>query len=90
MFALSRIFPRSLSTLTAFTSRQFAVQDVKLPSLGESVTEGSVQTWLKKLGDYVKEDEVVVAIESDKMGQEIRSSHSGKIVELLFEEGSEV
>jgi pyruvate/2-oxoglutarate dehydrogenase complex dihydrolipoamide acyltransferase (E2) component len=39
-----------------------------LPSLGESVTEGQVQTWIKKKGDYVNEDEVVVAIESDKMG----------------------
>jgi pyruvate/2-oxoglutarate dehydrogenase complex dihydrolipoamide acyltransferase (E2) component len=90
MFALSKILPRSISTLGALPMRSFAVEEVKLPSLGESVTEGSVQTWIKKLGDYVREDEVVVAIESDKMGQEIRSSYSGKIVELMVEEGSEV
>jgi 2-oxoglutarate dehydrogenase E2 component (dihydrolipoamide succinyltransferase) len=48
--------------------RSFSIEAVKLPSLGESVTEGSVQSWLKKKGDFVKEDEVVVAIESDKMG----------------------
>jgi 2-oxoglutarate dehydrogenase E2 component (dihydrolipoamide succinyltransferase) len=68
MFALSRVMPRSFGALSAMTRRSFAIEEVPLPSLGESVTEGSVQTWLKKAGDFVKEDEPVVAIESDKMG----------------------
>jgi hypothetical protein len=67
----------SASGLYTTIRRGFAVEEVVLPSLGESVTEGSVQSWLKKKGDYVNEDEVVVAIESDKMGQEIRSTYSG-------------
>ena len=70
--------------------RGFSVEEIKLPSLGESVTEGQVATWLKQKGDIVAEDEPIVAIESDKMGQEIRTTHAGEIVEVLYSEGDEV
>jgi len=70
--------------------RWLATRAVKLPSMGESITSGTVQSWLKKEGDYVKADEVVVVIESDKLSQEIRSPEAGMIAKLHAPIGKEV
>lgn len=70
--------------------RWMATKSVKLPSMGESITSGTVQSWLKKEGDFVKADEVVVVIESDKLSQEIRSPEAGAIAKLFAPVGQEI
>ncbi|MBB2976963.1 2-oxoglutarate dehydrogenase E2 component (dihydrolipoamide succinyltransferase) [Microbacterium endophyticum] len=59
---------------------------VVLPALGESVTEGTVTRWLKKVGDTVQEDEGLLEISTDKVDTEIPSPVSGVIEEILVEE----
>ena len=75
---------------TKFPLRYFSKETVKVPSMGESITEGAIQSWVKKPGDYVDMDEVVVVIESDKLSQEIRSPQAGVITECLAGEGDEI
>jgi len=70
--------------------RWMATKAVKLPSMGESITSGTVQSWLKKEGDFVRADEVVVVIESDKLSQEIRSPEAGVIAKLFAPIGKEI
>jgi len=64
--------------------------DIKVPQLGESVTEGTVVGWLKKLGDFVVVDEAIAEIETDKITMEINASASGKLVEILVGEGETI
>jgi 2-oxoglutarate dehydrogenase E2 component (dihydrolipoamide succinyltransferase) len=60
--------------------------DVVMPQLGESLTEGTIVKWHKKLGDKVKKDETLLEISTDKVDSEIPSPVSGIVVKLLFEE----
>src|SRR5947208_17073749 len=53
--------------------------EVKVPSAGESVTEAILARWLKKDGDYVKADEPVVEMETDKASQEIPAPAAGTL-----------
>lgn len=64
--------------------------DIKVPNLGESVTEATVASWLKKAGDAVEADEPVVELETDKATLEIPAPQSGVIGEILVEEGEDV
>jgi len=61
-----------------------------MPELGESVHEGTVGRWLKQEGDYVKEDEPVVEIMTDKVNTELQAPASGVLVKILIPEGSPV
>ncbi len=61
-----------------------------MPELGESVHEGTVSRWLKKVGDFVKEDEPVVEIMTDKVNTELPSPVSGILTKILIEEGGSV
>ncbi len=61
-----------------------------MPELGESVHEGTVSRWLKKEGDFVKEDEPVVEIMTDKVNTELQAPASGVLVKILVQEGSPV
>jgi pyruvate dehydrogenase E2 component (dihydrolipoamide acetyltransferase) len=61
--------------------------DLKLPDLGEGVTEGEVVKWLVKPGDSVKEDQVVLEIMTDKATVEIPTKFTGKVESLEFKEG---
>src|SRR5690625_7521736 len=61
--------------------------EVKVPSVGESIAEVFIGTWLKKEGDTVRRDEPVVEIETDKATLEIPAPVSGTIVKLLKAEG---
>lgn len=65
-------------------------QDVTLPALGESVTEGTVTRWLKKVGDSVAVDEALVEISTDKVDTEIPSPIAGVIEEILVAEDETV
>ncbi|MDP8959267.1 MAG: 2-oxo acid dehydrogenase subunit E2 [Actinomycetota bacterium] len=64
--------------------------EVKMPQLGETVTEGTILRWLKQPGDQVAEDEVLVEISTDKVDTEIPSPAAGVIQDLLVEEGETV
>lgn len=60
--------------------------NVNLPALGESVTEGTVTRWLKKVGDTVAVDEPIVEVSTDKVDTEIPSPVAGVIEEIFVEE----
>src|SRR5688500_7645211 len=71
-----------------------AVQDLKgttmdviMPQLGETVAEGVVTKWHKKVGDAVKADEVLFDVETDKVSTEIPAPATGVVSEILVEEG---
>ncbi len=63
---------------------------VELPALGESVTEGTVSRWLKKVGDTVEVDEPLVEISTDKVDTEIPSPVSGTVLEIRVAEDETV
>src|SRR6266850_2071702 len=63
---------------------------IKMPQLGESVTEGTVDKWLKHEGDLVKRDEPLVEIVTDKVNAEIPSPFEGKLVKIAVTEGETV
>jgi 2-oxoglutarate dehydrogenase E2 component (dihydrolipoamide succinyltransferase) len=64
--------------------------DVMVPSLGESVSEATVSTWFKKVGDTVKQDEMLCELETDKVSVEVPSPVSGVLTEILAPEGATV
>ncbi|TKW68482.1 MAG: 2-oxoglutarate dehydrogenase complex dihydrolipoyllysine-residue succinyltransferase [Paracoccus denitrificans] len=64
--------------------------DVMVPSLGESVTEATVATWFKKVGDAVAADEMLCELETDKVSVEVPSPAAGVLAEILAEEGATV
>jgi pyruvate dehydrogenase E2 component (dihydrolipoamide acetyltransferase) len=61
--------------------------DIKLPELGEGVTEGELVKWTVKIGDTVKPDQTVAEIMTDKATVEVPSPHAGVVTELLFKPG---
>jgi 2-oxoisovalerate dehydrogenase E2 component (dihydrolipoyl transacylase) len=63
---------------------------IKMPQLGESVTEGTVEKWLKSEGDFVKRDEPIVEVVTDKVNAEIPSPFEGKLVKIAVTEGETV
>jgi pyruvate dehydrogenase E2 component (dihydrolipoamide acetyltransferase) len=64
--------------------------DVLLPSLGESVTEGIVIRWMKKVGDHVDRDEPICEISTDKVDSEMPSPSAGVLLEIVAQEGDTV
>ena len=64
--------------------------DVKVPALGESITEGTLAQWLKKPGEAVAADEPIVSLETDKVSVEVPSPVAGTLTEQLFQEGDTV
>ncbi len=64
-----------------------AIQNITMPQLGESVTEGTIEKWLVQPGDTVKKYDPLAEVVTDKVNAEIPSSFEGVITELLAEEG---
>ena len=64
--------------------------EIKVPSLGESVTEATVARWFKKVGDQVAVDEPLVELETDKVTLEVPAASGGMLQEIVAAEGSEV
>ena len=64
--------------------------EIKVPTLGESVTEATVAKWFKQVGDDVAQDEPVVELETDKVTVEVRAESAGTLGEIIAEEGAEV
>ena len=63
---------------------------VTMPALGESVTEGTVTTWLKQVGDTVELDEPIVEVSTDKVDSEVPSPVAGVLLEILVPEDETV
>jgi pyruvate dehydrogenase E2 component (dihydrolipoamide acetyltransferase) len=61
--------------------------DISMPQLGETVTEGTITRWAKKVGDSVAEDEVLFEVSTDKVDSEVPSPVSGTVAEILVQEG---
>ena len=64
--------------------------DVLMPQMGESIAEGTLSKWLKKLGDAVKRDEPLFEISTDKVDAEIPAPSAGTLVEIKVQEGQTV
>src|SRR6202042_1320768 len=64
--------------------------DVVTPAPGEAVTEGTILEWHVKVGDFIKVDDTIVEISTDKVDVELPSPASGTVVEILAEEGDTV
>ena len=64
--------------------------DVTLPSLGESVTEGTITQWFKKVGDVVARDEPLFEVSTDKVDSEMPSPAAGVLTEIIAGEGDTV
>ena len=67
-----------------------AKTEVVMPQMGESITTGTITKWHKKVGDIIKLDETLLDISTDKVESEIPSPVEGKIIALLFTEGTTV
>ncbi|TIA81758.1 hypothetical protein E3P98_01802 [Wallemia ichthyophaga] len=84
MFRISRLAPlrqfRSLHTSTSLRDI------VKVPQMAESITEGTLKQWNKKLGEFVSQDEEIATIETDKIDVSVNAPQSGKITELFASE----
>ena len=70
--------------------RRRAGVDVMVPTLGESVTEATVSTWFKTVGDAVAVDEMLCELETDKVSVEVPSPAAGRLGEILAEAGATV
>jgi len=64
--------------------------EIRVPTLGESVTEATVARWLKSVGDAVKRDEPLVELETDKISLEVTASEAGQLSEVLAKQGDTV
>jgi hypothetical protein len=70
---------RTLSSTRSFHSSLYSARIVveKVPALGESITEGSIASWAKEVGDAVAVDDVIVIVETDKVTVDIKSTFAG-------------
>ena len=57
--------------------------DIIMPKMGESITEGTIVEWKKKIGDKIKKDETVLEISTDKVDSEVPSPASGVLLEII-------
>ena len=61
--------------------------ELKVPSVGESITEVQIGDWLKSVGDTVSQDDIVVTLETDKVTVELPAPVSGTIAQILVKKG---
>jgi len=69
---------------------QHTIVSVPLPEMGESVTQGSIVEWRKKVGDFVAEGDALVEVTTDKVDVEVPATASGRLTEILAHEGDTV
>ncbi|MFC0522685.1 dihydrolipoamide acetyltransferase family protein [Pontibacillus salicampi] len=67
-----------------------AKEKINMPQLGESVTEGTISSWLVSVGDTIEKYDPIAEVMTDKVNAEVPSSYSGKIVELVAQEGDTI
>jgi 2-oxoglutarate dehydrogenase E2 component (dihydrolipoamide succinyltransferase) len=63
---------------------------ITMPQLGETVTEGTILSWVKQIGEYVAEDDILVEISTDKVDTEVPSPRAGVLAEILVPAGTTV
>src|ERR1700747_1181736 len=66
------------------------IVDVVTPAAGESVSEGTILEWHVKVGDFIKADDTIVEISTDKVDLELPAPASGTVSEILIPEGETV
>ncbi|RED85229.1 2-oxoglutarate dehydrogenase complex dihydrolipoyllysine-residue succinyltransferase [Cohnella phaseoli] len=66
------------------------MHDILVPAMGESITEGTISKWLVKVGDSVKQGDLLLELETDKVNLEISAEQDGVISEILANEGDTV
>ena len=81
--------PEAPAAAAAPTAGSASGQEVTLPALGESVTEGTVTRWLKEVGEQVEVDEPLVEVSTDKVDTEIPSPVAGTLLEIRIPEDEE-
>lgn len=74
----------------SLTTEKYMPVDVKMPQLGESVTEGTIGRWLKQVGDPIAEYEPLLEVTTDKVDTEVPATVGGTVLELLVPEGETV
>ncbi|GAB3052347.1 dihydrolipoamide acetyltransferase family protein [Virgibacillus ainsalahensis] len=67
-----------------------AAEKINMPQLGESVTEGTISSWLVKAGDYVNKYDPIAEVMTDKVNAEVPSSFTGVIKEIIAQEGETI
>ncbi|SBT80737.1 dihydrolipoyllysine-residue succinyltransferase component of 2-oxoglutarate dehydrogenase complex, putative [Plasmodium malariae] len=67
--------------------RYFSIDTVKVPRLGDSITEGTISEWKKKVGDYVRTDETLTVIDTDKVSVDINAKSCGALSKIFAEAG---
>ncbi len=82
--------PAKSEPAPAAASSESTSVDVMVPTLGESVSEATVSTWFKKVGDTVAQDEMLCELETDKVSVEVPSPAAGTITEIIANEGDTV
>ncbi|WP_077324931.1 2-oxoglutarate dehydrogenase complex dihydrolipoyllysine-residue succinyltransferase [Virgibacillus siamensis] len=66
------------------------MNEIKIPELAESITEGTIAEWLVKKGDKIEKGDPVVELETEKVNVEVNSDYAGVVTEILSEEGDDV
>ncbi|GGP09473.1 2-oxoglutarate dehydrogenase complex dihydrolipoyllysine-residue succinyltransferase [Oceanobacillus neutriphilus] len=66
------------------------MQEIKIPELAESITEGTIAEWLVKEGDKVEKGDAIVELETDKVNVEVNSEFTGVVTEIISAEGEDV
>lgn len=64
-----------------------ALIEMVMPKMGESIMEGTVLSWLKKIGERIEQDEAVLEVATDKVDTEVPATHAGWLKQILVEEG---
>lgn len=67
-----------------------ALVEMVMPKMGESIMEGTILNWLKKVGDRIEQDESVLEVATDKVDTEVPATHAGVLKEILAKEGDVV
>merc|ERR1711964_467294 len=85
---MARAAPRYTAAFAVASSRHFSMSTrllgiVKVPEMAESISEGTLSAWHKKVGDYVNESDEVATIETDKIDVSVNSPESGVITEVF-------
>ena len=66
------------------------ISEVRVPTLGESVTEATIAKWHKKAGEPVARDEIICELETDKVSVEVSAAEAGVLAEIIVAEGANV
>ena len=67
-----------------------ALVEMVMPKMGESIMEGTILNWLKKVGDTIQQDESVLEVATDKVDTEVPATHAGVLKEILAQKGEVV